>query len=264
MKPSFWKITLGILLFLLLVMPFVPLVLWSFSAGWRWPDLWPETFALRAWEYVLSPTAGTGSGWVTSLQIAFAVTGCNLILALPAANAIARYRFRGKGWVEALLYAPIVIPPFVSIMGIHLTFIRLNLTESLTGVVLAHLIPTLPYMVRALVVSFQTLDQQWENQARMLGATGFQRLLHVVWPHLLPGVITGASLCVLVSLSQYLITLLIGGGEIQTLSLLLFPFISGGDPAIGAAYSLVFAGAALTALWSMEWLLRRHYRSITE
>jgi putative spermidine/putrescine transport system permease protein len=262
MGPKFghlfhWLTT--VMLFILIAIPLIPLILWSFSAGWRWPEIIPQTFSLRAWDYVFSGSAGTWKAVWNSLQIAFTVTLINLLLATPTANALARYKLKGKWMIEGILYAPIIIPPFVAVMGMHITFIRLGLTETVTGVILSHIVPTLPYMVRALIVSFSTLGFQWEEQARMLGAGPYQRFGYVVLPHLLPGMLAGASLSILISLSQYLITFLVGGGQVITLPLILFPFISGGDPAVGSAYTLLFAGMAVLALWGMDASLRRYY-----
>lgn len=196
-----------------------------------------------------------------SLLIAFVVTAVNVLLAIPAAIALVRHQLRAKWLWEAILFAPIVIPPFVAVMGIHLTFLRLGLTETIWGVVLAHISPTLPYMVRAVVISYSTLSVDWENQARMLGAGPVSRFYHVVLPHLLPGIAAGASLSVLISLSQYLITFIIGSGQVVTLPILLFPFISGGDPAVASAYSLLFAGIAIVTLVGMDIALKKYYQN---
>lgn len=242
-----------------IAVPFLPLILSSFSFGWRWSEVIPHSFNLRAWEYVFSNSSGTWTAVKNSLQIAFVVTMVNLWLAIPAADALARMKLKGKWFIEGIIYAPIIIPSFVAVMGMHMTFIRLGLTETIVGVILAHIIPTLPYMVRALIVSYSTLGFQWEEQARMLGARRFQRFWYVVLPHILPGVIAGSSLSVLISLSQYLITFLVGSGQVMTLPLLLFPFISGGDPAIGSAYTLLFAGMAVLSLLGMDILLKKYY-----
>lgn len=262
MKKSirhFVEIGGALLLCLLILLPFAALALSSVSSGWRWPAILPDAISLRAWEYVVAGNPTTWQAVRTSLGIAFIVTAINLLLAVPAANALVRYRIRGKWLFEAILFAPIVIPPFVSVMGIHLTFLRLGLTETVTGVVLAHLSPTLPYMVRAAVISYGTLSKDREEQARMLGAGGAARFRYVVLPHLLPGLAAGASLSILISLSQYLITFLIGSGQVVTLPVLLFPFISGGDPAIASAYSLLFAGLAILTLFGLDAGLKRYY-----
>ncbi len=257
----FLKFILFTLLFILIGLPFIPLILSSVSYGWQWPNILPESFSFRAWEYVLVGSSGTWQAVSVSLLIAFIVTAVNILLAVPAANALVRYPLRGKWLLEAILFAPIVIPPFVAVMGIHLTFLRLGLTETVFGVVLAHLSPTLPYMVRAVMISYNTLSIDWEDQARMLGAGPLSRFRHVVLPHLLPGIAAGASLSILISLSQYLITFIIGSGQVVTLPILLFPFISGGDPAIASAYSLLFAGIAILTLIGMDVVLKRYYQN---
>ncbi len=254
------KIILLVILVPVIGLPFVALLLTSISFGWQWPRLFPEAFSWRAWDYVLLGSSGTWQAIGTSLLIAMAVTVVNIILAVPAANALARYQFRGKWLAEVILFAPIIIPPFVAVMGIHLTFLRLGLTGTLTGVMLAHLSPTLPYMVRAVTISYNTLSVDWENQARMLGAGPLQRFFQVLLPHLLPGIAAGASLSILISLSQYLITFIIGSGQVVTLPILLFPFISGGDPAVASAYSLLFAGMVILALIVMDLALKKYYQ----
>lgn len=253
-------IAIIILLLLMTTLPFIPLVLSAFSFRMPWPDLLPESWSLRAWEYILAPESGTLGAIAASLFIAAAVTLINLVLAIPAADALKRYSFRGRTWIEAIMYAPIVIPAFVSIMGIHMSFIRYGLTETLFGVVLAHLSPSLPYMVRSLMVSFGTLGFEWEEQGRMLGAGRINRFRYIVLPHILPGIIAGSGLSMLVSLSQYLITFLVGGGQVVTVPILLFPFTGGGDPTIAAAYTMVFAGLAAFALWGLDLCMGWYYK----
>jgi putative spermidine/putrescine transport system permease protein len=251
-------ITLGLLV--IITLPLISLIIGAFTLRVPWPMLIPESWGLRAWEYIMSASAGTGEAILTSLFIAVLVTLINLLLAIPAADALSRYSFAGKKWFEVLLYAPIIIPAFVSVMGIHMTFIRFGLTETLIGVVLAHVSPSLPYMIRALMISFGTLGFEWEEQGRMLGAKRLQRLRYIVLPHILPGIMAGAGLSMLVSLSQYLITFLVGGGQVVTIPILLFPFASSGDPSIAAAYTLIFAGLAAAALWGLDMSLNGYYK----
>ena len=260
-SPNLIKLFFFIIVFLVIVFPFLPLLLSSVSFGWQWPNILPESFSFRAWKYVLASSSDTWPAIGISMLIACIVTAVNILLAVPAANALSRNKFTGKWLAEAIIFAPIVIPPFVAVMGIHLTFLRLGLTETIFGVVLAHLSPTLPYMVRAIMISYNTLSDDWEDQARMLGAGPSSRFFHVVLPHLLPGIAAGASLSILISLSQYLITFLIGSGQVVTLPILLFPFISGGDPAIASAYSLLFAGMAILTLLVMDVALKNYYKN---
>lgn len=247
-----------ILVLFLYIIPFIPLILSSIAKTWRWPDVVPKEFSLRAWEYVLFNNK-TQIAILNTVLIGLILVIINIILAVPAANILARYEFKGKKAVQVLLFAPIIIPPFISAMGIHFNFIKLGLTESFFGVVLAHIIPTLPYMIRALIISYKTLSFDMENVAKSLGAGFFKRYYYVILPHLLPAVIAGASLTILISFSQYVSTLIIGGGEVLTLTLLIFPFLSGGDIVIGSAYVIIFTLINILALLIMENILKRFY-----
>ena len=79
-------------------------------------------------------------------------------MTIPAAYALVRYEFKGKIIIKMLLFAPIIVPPFTAIMGMYTVFIMLGLTESILGVILANILPTLPYMIKALMICFSTID----------------------------------------------------------------------------------------------------------
>ncbi|HEY3367872.1 MAG TPA: ABC transporter permease subunit [Symbiobacteriaceae bacterium] len=239
-------------------LPLVPLVLWSVAFGWRWPDLLPAAWSFRAWHYLGSPPAGLGPAVAESLFIALAVTLLALLIGVPAGKALGTCTFRGRRAVEFLFYLPIMVPGASAAMGLQPWLIRLGLTDRPAGVVLVHLIPALPYLIRAATAGYAALDPLVEQQARTLGATPAQAWRLVVLPALAPALAAGAGLVFIISLSQYLLTLLIGGGKVVTLPLLLFPFISGGDRAIGAALSLVFTVPGLLLFWLLDAWLRRY------
>jgi putative spermidine/putrescine transport system permease protein len=87
---------------------------------------------------------------------------------------------------------------------------------------------------------FSRFDPAFEAQARSLGATPLQTFRAVTLPAILPGLVTAALFAFLVSWSQYLLTLAIGGGRVQTLPLLLFSFASAGRNDITAAVALLY------------------------
>lgn len=243
---------------LIYISPFIPLVLSSFAKNWRFPMPIPEEFSLRAWRYIFFDTK-TKIAIFNTVFISFFLLIINIIVSIPAANVLARYKFRGKNIIEVIIFAPIIVPPFISVMGIHFNFIKLGLTENIIGVIAVHIIPTMPYMIRALIISYKTLSFDMENVAKSLGANILKRYYYVVIPHLIPALIAGSSLTILISFSQYISTLIIGGGDIITLSLLIFPFISGGDIVIGSAYVVLFTLVNLLALFIMEKVLKSFY-----
>jgi putative spermidine/putrescine transport system permease protein len=144
-------------------------------------------------------------------------------------------------------------------MGIHVAFLRYGLADTMTGVILAHLIPVLPYMALIFSGVFTNYNLDYEQQARTLGARPLQILRHVMLPAIRPGLIVAGLFAFIISWSQYLLTLLIGGGRVITLPVLLFAFANSGDNAITAALSLVFiAPALLLFLFSARYLSGRN------
>lgn len=261
MKHKANKHQIIVLLWIIIVLlPILPLLLWSFSSSLQWPVIFPKIISLRAWEYVFVINSNTFIALRNSMLIAIMVTMIDLILVLPSAYIMTRKPIKFKKAFEILFMAPIFIPPFISLMGSYTTFIRLGLTESVTGIVLAHIVPTFPYMYRTLKVSFTTFSSKWEDQATMLGADKLKTSRYIILPYLIPGIVAGSILTMLISLSQYLSTLLVGGGYVVTLPIIMFPFISGGDTAVGSVYTLLFSGMALFILIIFEKLLRKYYK----
>jgi putative spermidine/putrescine transport system permease protein len=253
-------IIIAIIFALLIILPFVPLIITSISINYRWPAIVPSQFSIRAIKYVFYENPNTNEAILNTLIIGMSVIIIDLILAVPAAMALERYEFKGKTIMKMLLFAPIIVPPFTAIMGIYTIFIKLGFIESISGVILAHILPTLPYMIKAMMVSFNTLDTNLEDQASILGASGVKRFYYIIIPHLLPSIFAGASLTFLISASQYFLTLLVGGGKVATLAIIMIPFINGGDKAIGSVYSLIFSIVALINISILDFVLKVYYK----
>lgn len=230
------------------LLPILPQALWSFAFGWFFPDLLPQSWGLRAWIYVFSPASQVGEALINSTVVALAVVLLALLLGLPAARALGLYQFRGKGWVNWLMTAPLFVPTLVVMMGIHILFIRYGLADSYLGVVLIHLVPALPYFVLVMSSVFANYSTAWEESARTLGAGPLRTFWHVTLPTILPGLMVAMLFTFLVSWSQYITTVLIGGGRIVTLPMVLFPFISAANHTNAAAVSLVFILPAILIL----------------
>lgn len=223
-----------------LVLPFLPLAVWSVAHGWRFPDLWPRALSGKAWGYALSDTAGVLDSFALTVFIALSTTVLAALVGIPAGRALGLYRFRGKGLVTALLLAPAILPGLAIVFGLHGIFLRLGLVGTTGGVILAHLIPVLPYMTLVMAATFARFDPAFEDQARLLGATRWQTFRAVTLPAILPGLMIAALFAFLVSWSQYLLTLSIGAGRVQTLPLLLFSFASAGRNDLTAAVALLY------------------------
>ena len=224
--------------------PFIPLIIQSLAFRWAWPDMLPGTWWLEqrgksmmplAWDYVLSPYSRIWDATLNTVGIGLAVTVICLAISLPAARVLARERFRGKSAFEFFLSMPLIVPEAAIGIALLMMFIRLDLAGSYFGIIIAHLIPTIPYMVRMLTAVYQGLGRDFEEQAIILGASRWQVLRLVTLPMLLPGVVAGALFTFLVSTNIFLLTFFLGQGKIITLPTLLFSKIAGGTLDASAA-----------------------------
>ncbi|CAN5257292.1 ABC transporter permease subunit [soil metagenome] len=244
------------------VLPLVPVALWSVSGEWRFPALWPERWSLRGFGELID--AGVGVALFDSLWIAAAVAVASTAIAVPAGLAIGSYRFRFKGAVLLVMLLPILVPPLAPTLGIHGLFIQLGLTDTPAGVCLVHLIPAVPYATLIMASVFVRRRGEIEAVARTLGAGPLQTFAHVTLPQTAPAIAVAALLAFLISWSQYILTVVIGGGSVVTVAMLLFSAASGNDPVRTAALGILFAVPPFIALLATLRLvkLRMSVRSI--
>lgn len=241
------RLALRVALFLFLLGPVAALVLYAGSLRWFYPDLLPREWTLEPFiRQLANPRTREAIG--ASLLIAGSTTALALLIGLPAARTLGLRRFRGRGLVLLLLFLPNVVPPVATGMGLNILFLRLGLAGNLFGVILVHLIPVLPYAIFALLGVFARYDEGYEQQARTLGAAWPTVFWRVTLPLAGPGIAVAALFAFLVSWSQYVLTLLIGGGRVMTLPLLLFAAVAGGNPASIAVLALIFAAPPLIAI----------------
>src|SRR3954468_3755382 len=157
-------VALGCLL-IWLIAPMIPLLIWSVSFRWFFPSLLPAQLSSRAWEYVFSPTSGALPALRDTTIIALSVTVISILIGIPAGRALGMHQFRGKRLIELLILAPTIIPGLAVVMGIQVIFIKIGLANTMLGVILVHLIPTLPYMVLVMAGVFANYQPEFEEQA---------------------------------------------------------------------------------------------------
>ena len=94
-------------------LPFVPLILWSFSERWFFPGLWPQAWGLRAWTYIASTAGMQVMAAIGHSVVVAAVTAALAVaIGLPAGRALGLYTFKGKDLVSVILTLPIIVPPW--------------------------------------------------------------------------------------------------------------------------------------------------------
>jgi putative spermidine/putrescine transport system permease protein len=247
-RPLSWRPFAGLLVALVVLLPLLPLLVWSFGGRWFFPALWPQAWSLDAWRYVLSPSSQVAEALLTSTLVALATVALCVALGLPAARGLGLHVLRGRSLVEWLILLPLVAPGLVVAMGVQVAFIRYGLADRFVGVVLVHVVPCLPYFVLVMGGVFANYSTDLEETARTLGARPWRVFWHVTLPAIAPGLAVAILLTFIVSWAQYISTVLIGGGQVVTLPMVLFPLVGAANHANAAAVSIVFLLPALLAL----------------
>ncbi len=239
--------------------PLSILIVWAFSAAWPSPHLLPTEFSLAGIEEVFNANQNLGKTLLLSIGIALACALITTIISSCAAHALARYRFRGAKVFRFATAIPFLIPTTVFAMGVQVAFIRAGLAYTISGVILAHCIVALPFAVAIMIDVYRAAGNKLDEAARTLGANSWQTIFQVSIPTLLPGLFSAFTMSYILSFSQYFLTLLIGGGAVQTFVLDMFPYLASGNRTIASAYGLVFIGVTFGVFLVLELLLKRLY-----
>lgn len=256
-RQAFTRTLIGIELALVLV-PLGIIVLWAFTNAWPWPNLLPQDLSLRGVEQVFSGRQNMGASMLLlSIGIALACAVITTAVAALACRALCLYRWHGRNAFQFASLLPFIIPSTVFAMGVQVVFLQVGLARTVPGVILAHCIVALPYAMIIMTDITSAAGTQREEAAKTLGAGPLQMIWHITIPQLLPGIISSLSMCYIMSFSQYFLTLLVGGGKVQTFVLMLFPYLSGSDRTIACAYSTVFLLITFAVFFIFELLLRR-------
>ena len=184
------------------------------------------------------------SVWLAALSSTLAI-----LLAVPAALAIARYRFAGREAVTALFMSPLMVPHVVLGIAFLRFFTQIGLSGSFTGLVLSHVIVVLPFALRLVLAASYGIDQRIEHAAVSLGAGRATVFRRVTLPLILPGVVSGWLLAAINSFDEVTMTVFIASPATVTLPVRMFLYIQDNiDPLIAAVSACLIAMTALLLL----------------
>ena len=192
------------------------------SLGTRWFGAWlPADFTTRwyisAWdEFQLHDVL------VVTFQVVGAVVLFSGLIGVPAAYALARRNFPGKRFVIVLFLLPMMIPPITFGIPLATVLYQLDLGGGMSGVILANLVPTVPFVVLVMIPFIEQIDPRIEAAARIFGAGTGRLFLHVLVPLLMPGILAALLLVLVRTIAMFELTFFTAGPDSQTLVVALY------------------------------------------
>jgi putative spermidine/putrescine transport system permease protein len=179
--------------------------------------------------------------WLAALSSTIAI-----MLAVPAALAIARYRFPGREAITALFMSPLMVPHVVLGIAFLRFFTQIGISGTFVGLVLSHIIVIIPFALRLVLAASYGIDRRIEHAAISLGAGTATVFRRVTLPLILPGVVSGWLLAAINSFDEVTMTVFIASPATVTLPVRMFLYIQDNiDPLIAAVSACLIAMTAV-------------------
>jgi putative spermidine/putrescine transport system permease protein len=190
-----------------------------------------------------------------SLLLAAVATVGSLVAGVAASYALIRRRVPGGALVSALLNAPLIFPGVVVGVALLQFYALMRLNGTFAGLALAHMVITMPYVVRAVLASLQGVDPEIESAARVLGASGPVAFFTVTLPLIRPGIAAGALFAFIVSFDNVPVSIFLLGAGQMTLPVKIFTSIEYGvDPSIAAVSTMLIVVTGLGLAVAERWI----------
>lgn len=246
-KPGLAVTTTALLVVAFLQVPVIVVVLAAFSTT-SYLTIPPQGWTLDWFAKVLSDPTYL-SAIRMSLILACGSTAISLMIGVAAAYALFRKALPGSEAVTSFLMAPLILPSVVIGVALLQYYSLTGLRGSILGLMMAHVVITVPYIVRSALASLSGLDLAVEEAARVLGANGFDAFRLVTLPLIRPGLVAGGLFAFITSLDNVPVTIFLISAKQTTLPVLIFSSVEMGvDPSIAAVSTLLIVATGIILL----------------
>lgn len=242
--------------------PIVVLIVYSFNDSAS-VSVW-RGFTTRWYQNIFAAGRGSGTFVTTqllaalrnSLIVSFSASFIATVIGTMMALAIHRGNFPGKQLIDSLLYVPVVIPEITQGVSLAVFFrILFDFWQTQTGqrlvpgfptIIIAHVAFNISYVVIVVRARLATMNSNYEEAARDLGANNFQTFWRITFPLLLPGIMAGALLALTLSLDDYVVTFFNKGVGDDTLPIFVYGLLKQRvSPEINAISTLMILASTL-------------------
>jgi len=255
------KLKLSGVLFVIAIIIFVgnvlgilfTVVLNSISKGWYGGPLPPHL--TMAWYAYTAHDHNIPQLLLVTFIVAIAVVLISVVVAFPAAYSLSRYDFKGKALLLSLFLLPLIVPPMAYGIPLAMVLYKFRLATRVIGVILANLVPIVPFVILILMPFIEQVSGNLESAARMLGAKRMTIFMKILVPLTLPGILTAGILSIVRTISMFELTYLVAGAGSQTIVVALYAdaYAAGSRPpqavdALAVIYFLITMTCLVVAL----------------
>lgn len=247
-----------VLVFLALPIAVVIPAAFSADASLSFP---PKGFSLK-WFANAWNTQGFWDALQVSLSVAILASLISLVIGTLGSFAIVRHRFPGRTLLELLFMTPLVFPAIVFAVALVTVLGSMGLLRNFWGLVFAHVVITVPYIVRTVGATLAEIDRSFEEAASTLGANRSKTFFRVTLPLLRPGLVAGAVFSAIMSFDEFTVSLFLVGPGVMTLPLEIYYYTEFQmDPTVAAISTMLIGFTAVSVVLIERFVgLRKQFR----
>ena len=222
------------------------------SFGTHWFNAWlPAGFTTQwyslAWNEFQLPDI-----LLVTAEVVGAVVLLSALIGVPTAYAMARREFPGKRVAMLLFLLPLMVPPITYGIPLATVLYQAHLAGSISGVILANLVPTVPFVILIMIPFVEQIDPRVEAAARVFGAGLGRLFVQILVPLLLPGILAALMLVLVRTIAMFELTFLTAGPNSQTLVVALYYAVFAAGVRPGQS---IDAMAVVYMVTTLAWLL---------
>lgn len=244
------------LVFFFLAAPILIIVVVSFGSS-EIMSFPPHGLSMRWYERFFADPM-----WMTATRTSF-MAACltaitSLVLGFSASVVLVRGKFAGKALLRVLLMTPLVVPKIIIAVGLYFLYVELRMLGTLWGIVAAHTVIAVPYVIMIMTAALYGFDRRLEWAARGLGASTWEVLWHVTFPVLRPAIMSATLFAFIASFDDIILSLFLTKLAEPTLPRQIWVNVQQTiDPTI-AAVSTLTTLVSVGGLWLVAWTQKRY------
>ena len=231
--------------------PMINMLMLAFANEYQAPAILPQQWGFKWWSYVFSQKSLVSS-IAQSFIVAIITTGVSMILCIPAAYSIARFKYPGRKMFMLSFLLTNAFPKLGIYTSIAVLFYKYNLMGTYTGVVIIHMINSMMFMVWLPCSAFQAVHKQQEEAARDVGAGPIRTFFQVSFPMAMPGIMVATLYTFLGSMEEAQGTLLVGLARIKTMPVEMYGIILDYPGQAGAVFAILLMIPAAVMILAMK------------
>lgn len=220
-SPAAWLVWGSVVIFMVFLIGIVGSVLVN-SFGTRWFGTWLPQGVTTQWYSQAWTDFDLFQVIIVTLEVAVAVVVLSVLIGVPASYVLARKSFPGKRVAYLAFLLPIMMPPITYGIPLATVLYKFNLAGNISGVILANLVPCVPFVILTMTPFIEQIDPAIERAARMSGARTLSIFTRILAPLLIPGILASSILVLVRTVGMFELTFLTAGPDSNTLVVALF------------------------------------------